>query len=742
VFKPRPKQQDVLAYRSGKMGVSAVPGSGKTQTLSYLVAELIAQGKLDDGQEVLVVTLVNSAVDNFSSRVAAFVKERGLLPNVNYRVRTLHGLAHDIVRERPALAGLADDFQIVDGFAAQDIIRLSATAWIQGHPHLLDRYLRADLSDYQAGRAQQSFGSTLQSLAETFIQQAKDLRLTPQALHMRLKNLDSEDALLEMCTSIFDDYQNALRYRGAVDFNDLIIKALDALRADPSYLIRLQGRWPYILEDEAQDSSRLQESILRLLSGDHGNWVRMGDPNQAIFETFTTASPAYLRSFLEEEGVTARTLPNSGRSSRDIIQLANRLIDWSMNEHPAHAVRGALTPPYIEPTPPGDPQPNPHAVPGSVRLIGTAYTPDEELVDVARSVGAWIQEHPDQTVAVLVPSNYRGSQLASLFADRAIPYMELLRSTVDTRQTAGSLTRVLDHLADPVSPRKLGRVYEVFRRDDREEETESIQQVKKELERNSFVERFLWPAAGSDWMQGDGAVRLNTSQRESLISFRERVQRWHRAFSLPIDQLLLTIAQDIFHEPVDLALAYRLAISLRSRGDLHPGWTIANFRDELAEIARNRRAFQGFSAEDLGFNPDLHPGKVVITTAHKAKGLEWDRVYIVSVNSYDYPSAIPGEDYLSEKWFLKDGFNIEAEVLARLNQLVDPDVHPEGQRRKASIQAREEYAAERLRLLYVGITRARRELVMTWNTGRRGDQNQALPFAALQDYWEEQHAAS
>jgi len=105
MFTLRPHQQQILQYTHGKMGVSAVPGSGKTWTLSLLAAEIIQRGSMDDEQEVLIVTLVNSAVDNFYQRVSDFVKERGLLPNLGYRVRTLHGLAHDIVRERPALVG-------------------------------------------------------------------------------------------------------------------------------------------------------------------------------------------------------------------------------------------------------------------------------------------------------------------------------------------------------------------------------------------------------------------------------------------------------------------------------------------------------------------------------------------------------------------------------------------------------------------------------------------------------------
>jgi len=113
MFKPRPKQLEILQYSTGKMGISAVPGSGKTQTLSYLAANLLFEGRIDDDQEILIVTLVNSAVNNFSNRISGFMQEFGLLPGVGYRVRTLHGLAHDIVRERPDLVGLSNEFTIV-----------------------------------------------------------------------------------------------------------------------------------------------------------------------------------------------------------------------------------------------------------------------------------------------------------------------------------------------------------------------------------------------------------------------------------------------------------------------------------------------------------------------------------------------------------------------------------------------------------------------------------------------------
>ena len=119
---------------------------------------------------------------------------------------------------------------------------------------------------------------------------------------------------------------------------------------------RLRARWPYILEDEAQDSSKLQEKTLNLLAGGRGNWVRVGDPNQSIYETFTTARPEYLRDFLQKGNVKARELPNSGRSTQSIINLANYLIDWTADGHPTDAIRerAPLQPPRIEPTPEGE----------------------------------------------------------------------------------------------------------------------------------------------------------------------------------------------------------------------------------------------------------------------------------------------------------------------------------------------------------------------------------------------------
>ncbi|MBN1955392.1 MAG: ATP-dependent helicase [Anaerolineae bacterium] len=740
MFEPRPKQQQVLAYTGGRMGVSAVPGSGKTYTLSLLAANLVASSVLEDDQEVLVVTLVNSAVDNFAARVAAFVQQRGLLPNLGYRVRTLHGLAHDIVRERPALVGLADGFQIVDERTVDEIRQSAAEAWLRHHPDVVENFLALDIEERRREWAKRTqWPQLVGQIALSFIRLAKDVQLSPAEIRDQLDRFPLSAPLLEMGWAIYADYQRALAYRGAVDFDDLIRLALQLLRMEPDYLQRLRERWPFVLEDEAQDSSRLQEEILRLLVGEDGNWVRVGDPNQAIYETFTTASPYFLRNFLQEDGVVRKELPDSGRSTLSIIRLANRLIDWTQQEHPLPEVRGALAPPKIRPTPPGDPQPNPEDRPDQVYLIGRRFTPADELEAVVKSLARWLPEHPQETVAVLVPRNQRGFALVGELKKRDLEVVELLRSTRSTRETAGALGNVVRYLADPASPGKLATVYRVWRREDREDEASRprLDAVVKALRRCRHVEDFLWPRADGEWSDGLELAGEWPEAPGQMHAFRDLVRRWQGATLLPVDQLVLTLAQDLFQEPADLAIAHKLAGLLRRVGEGHPEWQLPELAEELAVIARNERRFLGLSDDDRGFDPQRHRGKVVVATIHKAKGLEWDRVYLMSANNYNFPSALAHDSFIAEKWFVHDQLNLEAETLAQLQALCAGwlEMYEEG---LATEQARLDYVAERLRLLYVGITRAKKELVISWNSGRDGELQQAVPFIALQAFWEQQ----
>src|SRR5574339_115636 len=405
-FIPRPSQQEILNYRSGRLGIAAVPGAGKTQILSALAAQIISSGALGSDQEVLIVTLVNSAVDNFEARIKRFF-DNPLQALYRYRVRTLHGLAHDIVREKSGYVGLDERFAIIDEREADFIRREAVKAWMSANADSLDDYLDPNIDNHKRDWLRRDqLPEMISSLALAFIRSAKDRRLTPETLRALLDRQPAPLPLAELGLEIYSDYQRALTYRAAVDFDDLIRLALEILEMDEEYLERVRYRCPFILEDEAQDSSRLQQDILGLLSGPGGNWVRVGDPNQAIFETFTTASPDLLREFNAENPRV--DMPEAGRRQPSIIDLANFLIDWVINEHPIEEARRALAPPYIEPVPPGDPQPNPETDRSAIYFVSKRLTAEEETKAIVDSLSKWLPKNQDSTVAVLVPRNTRG----------------------------------------------------------------------------------------------------------------------------------------------------------------------------------------------------------------------------------------------------------------------------------------------------------------------------------------------
>jgi DNA helicase II / ATP-dependent DNA helicase PcrA len=818
-FTPRPSQQNILRYSGGRLGIAAVPGAGKTHILSALAAQIIQSGALGDDQEVLIVTLVNSAVDNFEARIKRFF-DNPLQALFKYRVRTLHGLAHDIVREKPARVGLEERFSIIDEREAGFIRRESVNAWLASHS--LDDYLDPALDSSKMDWVKrQQLPDLLDSLALAFIRSSKDRLLTPESLRAKLDQSPAPLPLAELGWSIYADYQRALAYRGAVDFDDLIRLALTLLESDEEFLERLRYRYPFILEDEAQDSSLTQERILSLLSGSRpersrsdsggadeggvagdpalrlrtsssaqrdvgdGNWVRVGDPNQAIFETFTTASPELLRAFIQNN--PSIDMPESGRSQPSILALANHLIDWVMTSHPIPEARTALSLPHIVPVPEGDPQQNPSDDPEGIKFISTKYTPEQEMEAVVKSVKSYldffatvpVEDQP--TVAILVPRNQRGVEVVGELRKRGIEPIELISSTSETRAAAGSLSYLLAYLSDPQSARKLSKAYEVWRRDWREtpslrgrspkqsptddEEiashtalgsmqgsalamTESrgalLATTSSLLKKIVDVENFIAPLTPAlsrgergqiDWLAGIGESEAEQVVQE-LSDFRVIVQRWLNAVTLPIDQLVLTLAQDVFSEASDLALAHKLALVLRGAADDHPDWRLPELTAELAVIAKNERRFIGFSSDDSGFDPERHRGRAVVTTMHKAKGLEWDRVYLMSVNNYDFPSNMPNDRFISERWFVRSGLNLEAESLAQLSALESSSEYDWYEEGAATMRSRLDYVKERLRLLYVGITRAKRDLIVTWNSGRQGDATPSLPLSELMGFWE------
>jgi DNA helicase-2/ATP-dependent DNA helicase PcrA len=185
--------------------------------------------------------------------------------------------------------------------------------------------------------------------------------------------------------------------------------------------------------------------------------------------------------------------------------------------------------------------------------------------------------------------------------------------------------------------------------------------------------------------------------------------------------LTLTIAQDVLTRESDLAIAHSLAVSMRRYSSSNPSAQLGDLADQLQDIAANRQKYLSNSLLESGFEP--MPGVVTVTTMHKAKGLEWDRVYLTSVDQQEFPHDVGGNEWRGQVWYL-GGADPATEARKQLEMLVGRTKaanEPQPQENNLLRLARLEYIAERMRLLYVGVTRARSELQLSISR-KRGDQ--------------------
>jgi DNA helicase II / ATP-dependent DNA helicase PcrA len=495
----RPHQADVLDYQGGRMAVSAVPGSGKTLILALLAARLIIEGQAEDeaietNTEILVVTVQNSAVNNISQRIREILASEGF-PPMGYRVSTLHKLASDIIRQRSDLAGVEEDFPIVDDATSRQLMHDAADVWIAEHRTLWESYLPYE-EDGVSLYVQNRWREETERIGREVTKVCKHLRRTPEEVAAALAG-KKLTPFLAMGIDLYARYTRYLQTRNGLDFDDLIWRAIDALGQDATFLRNLRRRWPIILEDEAQDSSPLQEQILERLSGPAGDWVRVGDPNQAINSTFTSADPRYFRRFLQRPDVVARPLLQSGRNAPKIIALANHLVHWTCDAHPDPAVRRvAFERQDILPAPADDNQPNPADVESHIYLRAEPYPDvDTQAAEVARWAADLVRRQPEATMAILCPATWHGDRVVRALSGLSLPIRsrmsgatspggvdapsddgsaeplgegerevgivdDLLRSTPQTRSVAGVLHTVLSYLSTPTSNRDLAQLYD------------------------------------------------------------------------------------------------------------------------------------------------------------------------------------------------------------------------------------------------------------------------------------------
>lgn len=748
----RPAQEKIAAYENGRMAVSAVPGSGKTFTLSLLASKLLAGGYASENpslrpaedQRILIVTYLNASVNTFRARVRTRLEELNLPPDDGYDVRTLHSLALEIVRISES--GLGTDSAepvVADETQTNLFINQAMDNWIALHPEHYRAFLQSDNPQEQS-----RWRNAVVKTARTFIRAAKNERYRAHDIQARLNSqmetaLDPASAdlpigaspLLTMLSAIYGQYQDILNRQGVLDFDDLIWHAVDLLESRPDLVIELRRRWPYILEDEAQDSVPLQEVLLSLLTGADGNWVRVGDPNQAIMSTFTAAHPRFFNAFNDREDVTTLPLPNSGRSSPLIIGAANEVVDWTMDHHPVPQVRqNAFRRQHILQTPPGDAQPNPPDSESAIKIRVYKRREEEELPTVARLAAQYAKSSPQHTLAILVPTNEAGQKIAEQLDDLDVSYDNLLRGGAREREIATAVNAILAVLANPQNKRSLAAALASLHElghPSANFPAEAVSHLTTILKSVQTPESLLFPWSEEDLERSLPAGVASEEEIKHLARFSDLMRKIFDLRTMPIDDMALAIGDELFSRDYaresDLAITYQLAIILRSWQEMHPQWRLPELSAELAALAAGRRRLPLQRPSDYGYEPQM--GRISLATQHSAKGLEWDAVYMVGIDGLWIPGSLDAHFIGVNESF---GGNPEAEALAQLRFLMQGDAGLyEGL--TATESAHIEIINERLRLFYVGITRARRFLHISRSrsTGGVGREKPAQPATVL-----------
>ena len=272
-----PDQRAAAETVDGPLLILAGPGSGKTRTLTRRIAHLIAAHDVPP-EACLAVTFTRRAAAEMRERLEALLPEAGgAVP-----VHTFHSLGLSLLRERPDSVGLAADFNILDEAARRQLL-------IDG----------LSLSARKAG---------------TLLRALSKAKRTGQAG-------DEETA------QALASYDAALRERNAVDFDDLVRLALQALETNADFAGQVRERYRWISVDEFQDLDAQQYRLMRALAPEEeSNLCVIGDPDQAIYGFRGADAEGFAR--FEADYPAARTvrLARNYRSSGTIVSASAQML--------------------------------------------------------------------------------------------------------------------------------------------------------------------------------------------------------------------------------------------------------------------------------------------------------------------------------------------------------------------------------------------------------------------------------
>ncbi|MBI3995138.1 MAG: UvrD-helicase domain-containing protein [Nitrospirae bacterium] len=656
-----PQQRMAIEHEGGPLLIIAGAGTGKTLVISHQIAHLILTQK-SRPEEILALTFTEKAAHEMEERVDMLVP----MGAFGYHISTFHSFGERVLREHGLALGLTTDFRVLS--RPEQVI------------FFLDHLFEFDLDYY---RPLSNPTKHIEAIL-TLISRAKDEDVGPeeylahaQKLVRQSRRKPKDTNLAELAQQqmelarTYETYQKLLMKEGRVDFGDLVLRPLNLFRTHPMILKRYQERFRFILVDEFQDTNYTQFQLVRLLARRRKNIVVVGDDDQSIYK-FRGAAISNILNFMEYYPKARQVvLTENHRSTQILLDAAYRLIRH--NDPDRLEVRNKINKRLKA------------GRPGDVPVLHLAFdTVSAEADAVART----IEEKTDtgrylyKDFAILVRANQDAEPFMRALNMRRIPYYFTGNRGLYRREEIRTLTAFMRVLSDPSDSLSLYQLAssEIYRLD-----METLIRCAGLADRKNMklADVFAQFLNDPDLFTATGpALPIITRLLYDIGRFREESRR--HAASVLLYRLLQQTG----------ALA-----ELTKTETLEAELKIKNIGEFFEKIRRIEAVLQheqlphviGYlnALIEAGDDPavaeiETDQDVVHILTVHKAKGLEFRGVFMVSLVEQKFPSRERGDPIDFPETLIKD-------------KLPAGDFHLQEERR----------------LFYVGMTRAKEELYLT-----------------------------
>ena len=340
MIKPNEKQQKCIENINGKYLVLAGPGTGKTFTLIQRVKNMIEKGI--NPETILCLTFSDAATNEMRSRL---VKELNKT-DIRVNIFTYHGFCNDIITEHPEEFELPENYRVIPSAVSVNLLKecideLNPIAYRtkRNDPYYFINEISRGINSIKTNRlTKNAFFNNIEknpdwkpqliALQQELKEKTESGAKIPKRIPDGIESLEKKIAKVQELWKFYELYKAKMEEQHYVDFNDMINYVLDKFEEEPSFLYTIANKYKYILVDEYQDTNRNQNAIVFHLtkSLESENVFVVGDDDQIIY-SFQGAKLDTIEKFLETFPETQVICLNENmRSTQSILNSARELV--------------------------------------------------------------------------------------------------------------------------------------------------------------------------------------------------------------------------------------------------------------------------------------------------------------------------------------------------------------------------------------------------------------------------------